>query len=387
MAALFIIGALLRLGFVFMAPMYPVAGVVPGYNDEPLHLFYVQHLASGGGWPIWGVSADSSQHLAGEFTQPPLYYALAASPYKLGEALQTGWGLYLVRLLSVICGLLAALFTHRMATLLFREESGKIIAAGVLAAMLLAPNAVVFSSLVTNDALLMALSALALYSIVRCRESGVSVARQFLTGLFIAAAVWTKLSGLLLIPLVWFAAPSESSPNQKWALRVRIGLVALMGIMPLLAWNLAHYGHLMPRTPGYEPESVLGIAGGALYHPLMALKIYLRTAAQPLDAVWGSLPEKLTSLVWVIIWGGLTAFGALLLIKQRTAPLLLALAGIVILGFVYRNISLFQVEFRTHAPAFPALAVMAGVGAARAGLNLPTQAILWLTPLIIMPFL
>jgi len=385
--ALIGLGLALRLSFAWMTPLFPDRSILPGYNDEPLHLFYVQHLAAGGGIPVWGVSADTSEHLAGEFTQPPLYYATASSPYKLGEALHNGWGMYLARLVSVICGLVAALFTYRIATLWFRNDGGNVIALGAFAAMLLAPNAVVFSSIVTNDALLMALSALSLYSIIRCRSESTSVTRQFLTGLFIAAAVWTKLSGLLLIPLIWFAAPPEASPNFKWALRLRIGLVAVMGVMPLFAWNLAHYGHIIPRTPGYDPESVLGITGGAVHHPVMALKIWLRTAAQPLDAVWGSLPEKLVSLVWVVIWGGVTTFGAFTLLKGKTGGLFLTSAALLLLAFIYRNIGLFQVEFRTLAPAFPALAVMAGVGAAGANLSVITQVILWVTPLVILPFL
>jgi len=380
-------GIAIRLALVFAMPLYPDTTPIPGYNDEPLHLEYVRFLADFSIWPIWQ-PADSTNQLTGEFTQPPLYYALAAQGYRLGEAVTEGGGLIGARIISLILGLVAALFAYRAVQLLLNRDgspAASAVALGALTAMLLAPTTVLFTSLVTNDALILCLGAMAFYSLILCRLGRGGAGRQILTGLILGAAVWGKMSGLTLFPLIWFTAPEGSTGKVKWSARGRVAAVAVATIMPLIAWNLAQYGQFLPITPGYAPEQALGVSGGGLLHPVMAVKLWLRTAAMPFDQVWGSLVEKLISLVWVIIWGGLTIWGGYQLIRtDRRSLLLTAAVGWVLLGFAFHNLKLFQVEFRLLIPAFPALAAMAGAGAAAARLPWWTQAALWATPLVML---
>jgi 4-amino-4-deoxy-L-arabinose transferase-like glycosyltransferase len=242
-----------------------------------------------------------------------------------------------------------------------------------------------FTSIVTNDALLICLAAMCFHSLILTRRGMGGAGRQVMTGLLMAGAVWAKMSGLVLLPLAWFAVPRGAATGERWAGRVRVLFVAIIVIAPLVAWNQAHYGSPVPFTPVNMPEETLGVKGGAVFHPLMAVKIWLRTAASPLDAVWGPLVERLVSLTWVVLWGGLTAVGWLTLMRtERKDYLLPAMIAFAMLGFVFYNVTRFQVEFRLLGPAFPALAVLASVGAGSARLKPLTQALLWLAPLVLL---
>jgi len=368
-------------------PEYPDRTILPGYNDEPLHLHYVKHMASGGDWPIW--SPDSLNHLTDAYIHPPVYYSFTAPAFKLGEWIKTGWGLYAARLVSVIFGIVAGLFIYRIALLWFDDRS---IAAGALAAGLLAPNAIMFTSIVTNDSLLYCFSALAIHSLVQCRLGKSGVWRDVLTGGYIAAAVWVKMSGLTLIPLAWFAASPAARAGDRWLRRVRVFLIAIMLIMPLLLRNVAFYGSFVPgqRTPlseEYWPEKAVGAYGGAVSHPISAVKTCLRLAAVPLMDVWGSIFEKGFSMLWVLVGGGVFLAGVHLLIGRPPRDYIFVMAvALVVMGFIWHNIRLYQVEFRLMMPAFPAMAMLAAKGAAELKIPVWVQVIFWCLPILLMPF-
>ncbi len=383
---LVIVGALFRLALMFTVPLYPADDLLPGYNDEPLHLHYVDKVRTSGRWPVYRPTSEPSDSLQAEFMQSPLYYFLAAPVSKFADAVHDGWGLYGARLVSVVCGLLAALFAARTAMVWSGDPK---VTVGVLTAMLLAPNAVLFTSIVTNDALLLCTAALAIHSLALCRTESAGVSRQVLTGVFLASAVWAKLSGLTLFPLAWFAGRPGDPPQERWLARLRVLVVALLLVMPLYAWNLAHYGQVIPGgvkplVERYAPQSATGFEGGALRHPAAAVKFWARSAAQPFFTRWGSLLEKATSLAWVVWWGGVTLFGALLLLGDRPRGTMFILAVVcVAIGFIWRGSFMFQVEFRLFAPAFPALAVLTSRAAATLRVSPTVQAVLWVAPVLI----
>jgi hypothetical protein len=286
-------------------------------------------------------------------------------------------------------GLIAGLFIYHTALLLFNDRYTAISA---LAIALLAPNAVFFTSIATNDALLYCMAALTLHSIVVCRSGSCNALRQVITGGFIAAAVWSKMSGLTLLPLAWFAATPSATKEQHWRSRARVFIVALMLIMPLIARNIINYGQPIPgqQTPlaeRYWPEKAVGVSGGAIQHPLPAVKTCLRLAAVPLMELWGSQLEKWTSTIWLLFWGVVFSIGLILILIKPLRDYLLPVAlGCVILGFIWHNIRLYQVEFRLLMPAFAALAIITARGAGMLKLPVALQVVLMIPPIILMPF-
>ena len=385
---LVVIGITVRLALMVMTPLYPDEKMLPGYNDEPLHLHYVEHVANGGGWAVYNPINADSDTLTAEFMQSPLYYFLAAPVYKLAETAHRGWGLYGARLVSIICGLIAALFAFRTALL---WSGNRKIAAGTLAAMLFAPNAALFTSLVTNDALLICTAAIAIQSLVLCRVEKGSLARHMLTGVFLAATVWAKLSGLMLLPLAFFAGRPGDPPRLRWAARIRVLLVALALASPLYIWNLKHYGQKIPGGSSplvekFSPEQTSGTNGAALYHPVKAVKIWLRNAAQPFgDSRWGSTAEKVSSLFWVLIWGGCFLIGIWKSLYDHPSGIMFIVAiMLVAAGFLWRSAFMFQVEFRLFAPVFPALAILTSRATVMLPVSPAVQGLLWFLPMLLL---
>lgn len=379
-----LIGLSVRLFFAFYVPLYPAVKPFPGYNDEPLHLYYVQHIASGNGWPIWEQSTDSLSNLTDSFVQPPLYYSLVTPMFNIGKLFSSK--LLFSRLFSVLCGILTALLVYRMA--LFRSKSESIALAS-FAVIMLAPNSVIFSSIVTNDALIMLTSALFIYLLIQHGGKPLAVSGIMILGLSLSVAVWSKMSGLTLIPLVWFAVRNEKSKSLQWIKIAATLTVVVICISPLLRWNIANYGEPIPGqthqlASEYWPPEASGMSGGVVYHPLTGIKHWLRLAVIPFDALWGGW-ERWFSLLWAVIFSGVFLFGAYQIITDRREGMMYVVGFILVaVGFIWHNIHLFQVEFRLFAPAFPAMAVIAAVGMERLKISIPGQVIIWVTPFVVM---
>ena len=380
----------LRLFFVFTIPLHPDVGFLPGYNDEPLHLHYVQHLADGKGWPVYEPTGDIAiDHLRGEFVQPPLYYKSVVPAYKLGEFVKLGWGMYAVRLMSVLYGILAGVFAYRTAYIWTNRRR---IARFTLAAMMLAPNAVIFTSLVSNDALLICLSAMTIYSLTLCRQPRSKGVRMVLTGAFLAAALWVKLSAIVLVPLIVFCAPQNTKLRNWLANSSRVFATFSLIIMPMIIWSVANYGYAypgggVPMQTQYLPEVAVGVSGGAIHHPLMATKIFLRTASMPIADLWGSPLEKIISSLWLLAWSIFLLIGMTVSVfKKNLSYMFLAAVIIMTTAFIFRSLFLFQVEFRLYAPIFLILSILTALGYERLNLPLWLYAILWSAPFAIVPF-
>jgi len=388
--SLIILGIALRLFFVFTTPLYPEAGFLPGYNDEPLHLNYIQHLANGNGWPVYQPTGDIAiDHPRGEFVQPPLYYKSVVPAYKIGEFFRPGWGLYTVRLMSVLYGIIAGVFAYRMAYIWTNRRR---IARFTLAAMMFAPNAVMFTSLVSNDALLICLSSMTLYSLPLCRQPRISGLRIVITGAFLAATMWVKLSAIVLVPLIVFCVPPKTTLKNWFVTSFKIFAIFALIVMPMIIWSVANYGHPypgggVPMQAQYLPEAAIGVSGGAIHHPLMATKIFLRTASMPIADLWGSALEKIISAIWLLIWGIFLIVGTTVSVfKKNLSYMFVAAVTLMTAAFIFRSVFLFQVEFRLYAPIFAILSILTALGYERLNLPLWLYAIIWSAPFAIIPF-
>ena len=129
----------------------------PPFNgpDEGGHWEYLESWTASGGRAVTGV----------ERLQPPLYYALAALPFRLTEGAPVGERLFTVRLLSVAAGVVTAGATWLSARWLWpRRPLLALLAAGVA---VLAPGHLFLLASVNNDPLATALASVAGLAAVR----------------------------------------------------------------------------------------------------------------------------------------------------------------------------------------------------------------------------
>lgn len=235
---------MLYLGFACMHAMSVPTGQTGYQNapDEAAHLAFVRSVASfhlpthDHPTPFSATPAANGY----EWHQPPLYYALAAPFLILGEQ-----G---VRLCSILCGLCGLLLIYRAGRLLFPADRGVALLAVGLAA--LTPTHVAIASTVNNDILLEVCFSASLVVLVGALQNGFSRRSALWLGLAIGAAILTKATGLLLLPvlgfalfLMWRSGASERS------LARHAGLTLLTALL-LSGWwfarNQVLYGELLP---------------------------------------------------------------------------------------------------------------------------------------------
>lgn len=225
------------------------AAVVPigqtGYQnapDEAAHMAYVRSVAAFR-LPTHSQQTPYTDQAVGngyEWHQPPLYYALAAPFLVFGER-----G---VRLFSICCGLVALLLVYRSGRRLFPGDPVAALLAVGLAALL--PTHIAITSTVNNDGLLEVGFSATLLLLIGLLQNGFTTRCAVGLGISIGAAILTKVTGLLLLPVFGFAVLLllRSGVSRKETLR-RAGMT--LGIVLLLSgwWfarNQALYGQLLP---------------------------------------------------------------------------------------------------------------------------------------------
>jgi 4-amino-4-deoxy-L-arabinose transferase-like glycosyltransferase len=195
---------LLYLGLAVLHAQFVPIGQTGYQNapDEAAHVSYVHTIAAGrlpvrpGGaeGPSSGVQAASALP-SYEWHQPPLYYGLAALFVKLGDR-----GL---RTSSILCGLVGLLFIYRASRLLVPGDPLiAVVATGIAA---LTPSHIAITSTVNNDALLEVCFSGALLVMIGALLGGLTLRRAGWIGAAIGAAILTKATGLLLIPVALFS--------------------------------------------------------------------------------------------------------------------------------------------------------------------------------------
>jgi hypothetical protein len=289
--------------FVALGALYSALVPLGEGPDEPGHMAYTFFLAREGRLPVQRPAPQPSD-VPGEGHQPPLAYALAA-PLLLwlppqeraldqpgnprftwaggaelnavahGSREEPPWrgavlGWHMARLVSLALGCVTVLATYQTARALqaarrpaddertlTTEHRRALLAAGLVA---LNPQFLFISALVTNDALLVALSALLLWACVRRRTNDqrpttndegpttkgqgrsailnaqCSMLNSVVLGALLGLALLTKQSALLLAPVALLAVfPAEA---RGWRARGRVWLVRallLLGAAALLS--------------------------------------------------------------------------------------------------------------------------------------------------------
>jgi 4-amino-4-deoxy-L-arabinose transferase-like glycosyltransferase len=281
------------------------AVLIPPFQipDEIDHVSYVQYLverrdlptpladsggvyaedlaaAAGGipftveGRPEWDPVADRRFHRvldsnpsrrptgvgAASVNNPPLYYALEAVPYSIGRGAEISTRLLLMRLLSALIAGATVLFTF----LFVREVLPSTPWAWTVGALAVAFQPVFgfISAGISNETMVYALGAAALYMVARCFRRGLTPATGAALGGVVLAGLLTKSSFLGLLPgialglllMIWRSGPGGRVVAAKGA-----ATAALVAALPFAAWMLANeqlFDRVATTTGGFTSSTV-----------------------------------------------------------------------------------------------------------------------------------
>ena len=287
-----LLGAFLALGVV-----YSLVTPILEASDELYHYPVVKHIADGLGLPVQTPGVDTMWHQEG--SQPPAYYALAAlatawintdglsevrwlNPLaNIGKPLAPGnknmvihtdgeafpWrgttlAIHLIRFLSLLLGMGTVYFTYRIALEIAPRRSD--LALGAAALVAFNPMFLFISGSVNNDNLIVLLSTLALWLLVRTlREGWLPPGRLVALGFVLGLAALTKLSGLTLLPLTAIVLTVVAIRRRAWGTLILWGAVLGVFVAAIAGWwylrNWRLYGdpsglNMMLAIAGRRPE-------------------------------------------------------------------------------------------------------------------------------------
>ncbi|MBZ0300890.1 MAG: glycosyltransferase family 39 protein [Anaerolineae bacterium] len=273
----------LLAAFVLLGLVYSYAVPIWESPDEWNHFGMAQFINLTGTLPVQIVGQPRPYGYGQEGSQPPLYYLIAAGViapfdrsdfdavlepnphaiigdpneigdknFKLHDQLYppplygTALAVYAVRLFSTLLGAVTVAAVYASARLLVPDQP----AVALLAAGLTAfnPQFVFISVSVNNDNLVTALNSLTIWQMLLLLRDGFHPRRSLILGVLIALASLSKLSGLVLLPVVGLAALWVAVRRRDWrgfwAFAGLVGGVWVIGAGWWYARNLLLYGEL-----------------------------------------------------------------------------------------------------------------------------------------------
>lgn len=235
------------VAFVATGLVYLWATPIFEVSDELWHFGMVEYIRHNRSLPIQGPQhPDTTWRQEG--SQPPLYYALAAAltlPFGLSDVEQlrqpnphakigipgaydnknmvlhdeltaplrgTALAVYVVRLFGILLGIITVTAVYFSARRLGGDGVG-LIAAGLTA---FNPMFLFVSASVNNDNLVTALNSIVIYLTLRMLRGGFHTRRSLLVAVLLALASLSKLSGLVLLPVVAIAAFWVAYRRRDW---------------------------------------------------------------------------------------------------------------------------------------------------------------------------
>ncbi len=241
---------LLSIGHLLTTPVAPNTNLnYTNAPDEAAHAIYVQAIAEGARLPI----PPHTERVGGaerrvedprfhtyEWHQPPLYYLLAAPLY--------GLGIHALRALGILLGVAGIWVIFLGARQMFPEDPPLAVLALGFAALLPMRHAITAAA--GNDPateLAFSLTALACLAVLR---RGLTPKRAALLGLCLAAALLTKATALVLLPVaaltIWRArSDGESSASVSRGAGIVLA-VLLVGTGWWFTRNLTLFGEFTP---------------------------------------------------------------------------------------------------------------------------------------------
>lgn len=397
--------------FVALCLAYNVATPLYEAPDERDHVDYTGWLAGGNGFPH--LVADREE--VGEIWQPPLYYALVAaviapldraeldSIAPLSEDWQAGLSrlahyhtaaesfpfrgaaltVHVARLVSTALGLITVLAAYAIARLLFPDDDRArryaLVAATLVA---LNPQFIFMSAAVNNDNLVIALSSVALWLVVKLvtGETDEDEAARpgwgwyAVLGVVWGAAALAKLTGLTLGLVIGLALLYVAVRRRSLRPLVVGGLLTGGGMLLVCGWwfwrNWQLYGD--PLAWG----EMLAVTGSLVRPSLLGWPETLRYATFLRQTYWASFGYGVLapdSFYWVVtaVMLLIAAGWAIRLLRgrgeadwpRRVALLLLAIWAATVLAFLLRWIRTIDMTNQGRL-LFPAIAALGVLGAA-----------------------
>lgn len=251
--------------YLVLGMIYSVVTPIFEASDELWHYPFVKHLADGNGLPVQRL--DNLGPWRQEGSQPPLYYALGAlltygidtsdmhAVRRLNPHVDMGvitadrnvnmtvhgpaedWpyrgtvlAVHIVRWASVLMGAVTVVAGYLLARTLWPDDGPLAVGAAALTAY----NAMFLfvTASVNNDALVIALSAVALWRIVAAVARPPTRAQWAALGLLLGLNAITKASALAMLPLAGLVVALTAWRKRSWRTLVTAG--ALVGLPVLL---------------------------------------------------------------------------------------------------------------------------------------------------------
>jgi hypothetical protein len=268
----------------------PTAGTDPGASSSP-RLYQAQH--------------------------PPLAYILALPVWR---ALRTPHPLEAIYAIRTVNLLLVAAALGLFAGALTRLVPAFAPRVAVFALVCLHPLFFQNVARVANDALALA-TGLAGISLLVLADGRTLLTRGLLAAACIAASVWSKQTGLTLIPALILGLPLIGwlhgvSAGRLWRVTSIVGITLLLLVAPLWMWSYQHYGSIITTQ-----ESIELAARGSVLDALA-------TSFENLN--WGSLVRALfvPGRAWVGGWSFLSVNETLAGVHGWYWGILVAAAGV-----------------------------------------------------------
>jgi len=221
---------LLLLGIVIRAFYQNKYGVMLFQHDWHGHVAFIKHIAQ-----TWTLPVPTKGL---EYPQQPLYYYLAGGLYALSTELgfSEKISLEIIGYFSFLCSVTFLIYGYKFIALLSNKKRVKNIAMVFLA---LTPSLVYLSARISNDTLVMALSAAALYTMVKSYQT------QFKNYFYITLITTTLLFLTKIstagIELLFFAllllVYKDSKPKEMPHIQKRVYLFGVVGLF-LVAYTL-----------------------------------------------------------------------------------------------------------------------------------------------------
>ncbi|HEV2527766.1 MAG TPA: hypothetical protein VGT61_04845 [Thermomicrobiales bacterium] len=199
-------------------------------HDEVDHYWYIQRLAQGHGLGEVGVvelppeASGYARYVAdyplnSEVIQPPLYHGMLALVSHLLPS-DTQHELYLLRLLSVLGGIVVVWLAYALARTIFPADP--VVRIGVPVFVALQPQLAFEAAIVNHDIVIIGLATAGCLVAVRCVRDGLTWQRALTMGMIGTAGLWTKMTFGLVLPVFALAIAITVWP-ELWSVLQRRG--------------------------------------------------------------------------------------------------------------------------------------------------------------------
>ncbi|MBZ0286988.1 MAG: glycosyltransferase family 39 protein, partial [Anaerolineae bacterium] len=284
LAGLLLIFVVLCLCFAWATPPFEA-------SDELWHFGAINAIADTESLPVQQIGVETPWEQEG--SQPPLYYLISAAliapvdrsdfdsvrqpnphviagvPGAVGNKnlvvhdsvhpplQKTVLAVYILRLFSIVLGCITITAVYQTAKLLNAGNRYFPLAAAGLAAF--NPMFIFITASVNNDNLVTALNSLLIWQMLVLLRDGFSARRSLFMALLVAAASLTKLSGLVMIPVLGLAALWVAWRTRNWRGLFTLGVLIGATWLLLSGWwyarNLSLYGEF------FGTRTMVAVAG------------------------------------------------------------------------------------------------------------------------------